>query len=219
MRIDDRHPWELSPSEARALQDRLRGHIIAEDQFSRFRRVAGIDVGFETAGTMARAAVVVLDLPSLKPLDQAVARRPVTFSYRPGLLSFREVPVVLEALKGLQLEPDLLLCDGQGLAHPRRFGLASHLGLLCNLPSIGVAKTRLYGSSREPGPERGAWEPLMAGTEIVGAALRTHPRFKPLFVSVGHRVGLETAIRTVLACTPRYRLPVTTRLAHRLASG
>jgi deoxyribonuclease V len=216
--IRDLHGWAMTAMEARALQVQLRDQVIAEDRLGPVERVAGIDVGFETGGEVARAAVVVLAVPSLQPLDRAMARRPVAFPYMPGLLSFREAPVVLEALEGLRLQPDLLLCDGQGLAHPRRFGLACHLGLLTDLPSIGVAKSHLYGSYREPGPERGAWEPLLAQGNPIGAVLRTRARIKPLFVSVGHRVGLETAIRWVLACTPRYRLPETTRLAHRLAS-
>ncbi len=148
MLIRDLHPWDLRPAEARALQEQLRGQVLAVDRLGSLGRVAGIDVGFDTGGAVARAAVVVLDFPGLRHLDQAVARRAVSFPYVPGLLSFREVPVVLEALEGLRLPPDLLLCDGQGLAHPRRFGLASHLGLLTDLPSIGVAKSHLYGSYR-----------------------------------------------------------------------
>lgn len=213
------HPWDVTPREAVIIQERLRGLVVREDCFSPPRRVAGIDVGFEEMGQVSRAAVVVLAFPSLTLLDQAIARRPTPFPYVPGLLSFREIPVVLDALERLCQQPDLLLCDGQGTAHPRRFGLACHLGLLCDLPSIGVAKTRLTGCYQEPGPDRGAWSPLFADGELIGAVLRTRASVKPLFVSVGHRIGLETAIHTVLTCTPRYRFPETTRLAHRLASG
>ena len=137
----------------------------------------------------------------------------------PGLLSFREVPALLAALEALDQMPDLLLCDGQGLAHPRRFGLACHLGVLSGLPSIGVAKSRLIGEHAEPGLEKGSWVPLLDDGETIGAVLRTRHGVRPLYISIGHRVALETAIAYVLACTPRYRLPETTRLADRLASS
>jgi len=137
----------------------------------------------------------------------------------PGLLSFRELPAVLEAIDRLREPPDLLLCDGQGIAHPRRLGIASHLGLLVDIPSIGVAKTRLCGSHGAVPDQRGAWTPLRADSEIIGAVLRTRPSVKPLYVSPGHRIGLETAIGYVMRCCTRYRLPETTRHAHRLASG
>jgi deoxyribonuclease V len=135
------------------------------------------------------------------------------------LLSFRELPAVLEALEQLREPPDLLLCDGQGIAHPRRLGIASHLGLLVDIPSIGVAKTRLYGTHDEPPNQRGAWTPLLAGGETIGAVLRTRAGVKPLYISSGHRIDLDTAIGYVLGCCTRYRLPETTRHAHRLASG
>lgn len=189
------------------------------DRFSSLHRVAGIDVGFEDEGRVSRAAAVVLELPNLILLDQAIARRPTVFPYIPGLLSFREIPVVLDALDRLRQAPDILICDGQGIAHPRRFGLACHLGLLCDLPSIGVAKSRLIGTYIEPGRDRGAWSHLLVSGECVGAVVRTRSDVKPLFVSIGHRIGLTTAISTLLGCTTRYRLPETTRLAHRLASG
>ena len=188
------------------------------DRLGRVRRVCGIDVGFEADGEITRAAVVVLAFPSLEPLEQAVARRRTSFPYVPGLLSFREIPAVLEALARLAIRPDLLLCDGQGIAHPRRCGLASHTGLATGLPSIGVAKTRLIGEHRAPPGRRGAWTPLIDGGETIGAVLRTRAGVKPLYVSIGHRVSLPTAIRYVMACCTRYRLPETTRLAHHLAS-
>ncbi|HAO32212.1 MAG TPA: deoxyribonuclease V [Candidatus Competibacteraceae bacterium] len=213
------HSWTLSPAEAMALQRELCGRVAAGDRLGPVRRVAGIDVGFEAGGAVARAAVAVLRYPELTLLETAIARRPTEFPYIPGLLSFRELPAVLDALAQLPEPPDLLLCDGQGIAHPRRLGIASHLGLLVDLPSIGVAKTRLHGTSREPPDQRGAWTPLCAGGDIIGAALRTRPGVKPLYISSGHRVSLETAIRYVMACCTRYRLPETTRHAHRLASG
>lgn len=179
----------------------------------------GVDVGFESGGEITRAALVTLSLPDLQLLDRALARQPTRFPYVPGLLSFRELPAILEALEGLERTPELLLCDGQGIAHPRRFGIASHLGLLTGLPSIGVGKSRLVGRYEEPGPDKGDWSPLRDGEEVVGAVLRTRIGVKPIFVSIGHRVSLETAIARVLACTPRFRLPETTRQADRLASG
>ena len=201
------------------MQRELRAHLILTDHLEPVRRVAGVDVGFEAAGTVTRAAVAVLRYPELDVLETAIARRPTTFPYIPGLLSFRELPAVLAALEQLREPPDLLLCDGQGIAHPRRFGIASHLGLLVDIPAIGVAKTRLCGSHDEPPSQRGAWTALRAGTEIIGAVLRSRPGVKPLYVSPGHRVSLATAIEYVMACCTRYRLPETTRHAHRLASG
>ena len=200
------------------MQRELRAHLILEDRLSPVQRVAGVDVGFEAGGTVTRAVVAVLGYPGLELLETTIARRPTTFPYLPGLLSFRELPAVLEALEQLPELPDLLLCDGQGIAHPRRFGLASHLGLLTDIPSIGVAKTRLCGTHEEPPNQRGAWTPLRINHEVIGAALRSRPGVKPLYISPGHRISLETSIQFVMACCTRYRLPETTRHAHRLAS-
>ena len=219
MKIQFPHLWNLSPAEAIALQRELRPHLILEDRLGPVRRVAGVDVGFEAGGTVTRAAVAVLRYPELDVLETAIARRPTTFPYVPGLLSFRELPAVLEALEQLRESPDLLLCDGQGIAHPRRLGIASHLGLLLDLPSIGVAKTRLCGIHEEPPNQRGAWTPLRMDDEVIGAVLRTRPGVKPLYISPGHRISLDTTIQYVMNCCTRYRLPETTRHAHRLASG
>lgn len=206
-------------ADARAEQLSLRTQIIRVNRFSRIRLVAGVDVGFEQNNRVACGAVAVLAFPGLELIDSAVARCPVKFPYIPGYLSFRELPVIRRALNRLHEQPDLLLCDGQGIAHPRRIGLASHLGVVCNLPSIGVAKTRLIGEHIEPGMEKGAWSPLLDKGEVIGAVLRTRAGVKPLFISIGHRVNLQTSIKIVLACCTRYRLPETTRAAHRLASG
>jgi deoxyribonuclease V len=213
-----RHRWDLEPKQAVALQEALAAAVERVDRFGPVRRVAGIDVGFEDAGRLTRAAVVVLDFPSLVPLEQVVARLPTRFPYVPGLLSFREAPAVLEALSRLAQAPDLILYDGQGIAHPRRFGVASHVGLLADLPSIGVAKTRLIGNHVEPAQVRGAWAALADRGETIGAVLRTRAGARPVFVSIGHRIGLDSAIAWVMACTTRFRLPETTRRAHRLAS-
>lgn len=217
MKISRPHAWPESAKEAVALQQRLKDQVVVEDRLGPVRRVAGVDVAFEEGGSMTRAAVVVLALPGLSLVDEAVARRPTRFPYIPGLLSFRETPAVLDALERLKLDPDLLLCDGQGLAHPRRFGIACHLGLIADIPSVGVAKSRLVGAHAEPEDRRGAWTPLLDRGERVGAALRTRPGTQPIYVSVGHRIGLQTAIDYVMGCTTRYRLPETTRQADRLS--
>jgi deoxyribonuclease V len=216
---DQRRDWPTDVAAARTVQEQLSGRVIRSDVLGAVRYVAGVDVGFENQGKTTRAALAVLSFPGLQLHDQAISRSPTRFPYVPGYLSFRELPAVLQALEQLATQPDLLLCDGQGLAHPRRFGLACHLGVVTGLPSIGVAKSRLLGSHREPGPRKGQWTPLLDKGETIGAVLRTRSNVSPLFVSIGHRVSLETAIDYVLRCTTRYRLPETTRWAHRLASG
>lgn len=208
------HRWDLSPAEARDLQEELRGRVIREDRCDEIHRVAGLDVSFDEEKRLARAAVAVLELPDLTVLEQTAAEGPITFPYIPGLFSFREIPPLLAALDKLQTRPDLLLCDGQGWAHPRRFGLACHLGVLLDLPSIGAAKTLLLGRHEPLPPERGSWMPLIDQDEIVGAAVRTQTGVRPVYVSVGHRVSLETAVELVLEMAPRYRLPEPSRRAH-----
>jgi deoxyribonuclease V len=219
LKLHHLHPWDVTPAEAREIQNRLRDKVINQDRFGPIQQVAGVDVGFEDQGKTTRAAIAVLDFPSLELVAQAIARLPTSFPYVPGLLSFREIPAVLAALEKLETLPDLLLCDGQGLAHPRRFGIACHLGVLTDLPAIGVAKTRLIGTHNPVPEEKGSWVPLMDSEEHIGAVLRSRTGTKPLFISAGHRIGLESAIHYVMACTPKYRLPETTRQAHRLASG
>lgn len=219
MKLEHGHPWNVTPAQARAIQERLRGRVEMAENRLAIERVGGVDVGIERARNVTRAAVVVLELEGLTLVDQAVAEVPTSFPYVPGLLSFREIPAILRALADLRILPEVLLCDGQGYAHPRRFGLACHLGVLTGLPSIGVAKSRLIGEHGKVPDRRGAWTPLLDSGEVVGAVLRTRTRVKPLYVSVGHRLNLAAAIELVLQCTPRYRLPETTRLADRLASG
>jgi deoxyribonuclease V len=213
------HEWPTTVGDARAIQEQLRDRVVVSDRFGPVERVAGIDVGFEDDGKVARAAVVVLDFPGLALRAQAIARQPVRFPYVPGYLSFREIPAVLDALAQLRVTPDVILCDGQGIAHPRRLGIASHLGVLLDIPTVGVAKSRLCGRYEEPPAQKGAWTRLRDGAEVIGAVLRTRASAKPLYVSPGHRVSLATAIDLVMRCTTRYRLPETTRAAHRLASG
>lgn len=219
MRIHHQHRWDVSPAEAIAVQRRLSGEVIAVDRFSRIDTVAGVDVGFEEQGAVTRAAVAVLSFPDLTPQEYAAARRPTEFPYIPGLLSFREVPAVLDALRRLRRLPDMLLCDGQGQAHPRRFGIACHLGVLTDLPAIGVAKSRLVGAHAPLAEDKGARQPLHDKDEVIGMVLRTRRGVRPLYISVGHRIALDTAVEYVLRCTTRYRLPETTRAAHKLASG
>ena len=223
------HEWDLSPAQAIALQRALAGAVLRADRFGpggrrAIRRVAGVDAAFADGGRVIRAAAVMLEYPGLVLTDQVLVERPTTFPYVPGLLSFREVPALLEALGQLPAAPDLILCDGHGYAHPRRFGLACHLGLWLDTPTIGVAKSRLTGAHDEPGPAKGdvAW--LLAGKgerprERLGAVLRTRERVKPVFVSAGHRISLRTALALTLACATRYRLPEPTRLADKLSKA
>lgn len=218
MKLHHAHSWDLSPAEARVLQGQLAPLVERRDRLGPLKCVAGVDVGFEDGGRITRAVVSVLSWPDLAPLEDAVARRPTDFPYVPGLLSFRELPAVLEALEQLSTLPDLLLCDGQGIAHPRRLGIAAHLGVLADLPAIGVGKSRLIGVHEDVPEERGAWRALCGGEEVIGAVLRTRARVKPVYVSCGHRVSLKSAIRLVLEAAPRYRLPEPIRRADRLAS-
>lgn len=217
-RIESRD-WPHNAREGIAVQLALRDKVETGNRYGEIRRVAGLDAGFENYGRTVRAAVAVLEYPSLTPVTHAIARRPVEFPYVPGLLSFRETPALLDALAKLDCKPDLLLCDAHGLAHPRRFGLACHVGVLTGMPSIGVAKTLLVGTHAAVPSARGAHRPIRHRGETIGAAVRTRAGVAPVYVSIGHRVSLESAIEFVLACAPRYRLPETTRAAHRLASG
>jgi deoxyribonuclease V len=211
------HPWDLTPRQAADLQRQLATRVECEDRLGTISSVAGIDVGIR--GEVARAAVVVLSMPDLRVVERARAERPVAFPYVPGLLSFRETPVVLDALARLESLPDLLIVDGHGYAHPRRMGIACHIGILLDHPTIGCAKSRLVGSYQEPGPERGSHAWLYDADEVIGAVLRTRTQIKPIYVSVGHRISLQTALTWILRCTPKYRLPQPIREAHRAASA
>jgi deoxyribonuclease V len=207
--------WPRVPAEARLLQERLRGQVVTEDQLGVVQRVAGVDAHYGAGRIWA--AVAVMTLPDLATVESARADRPLAFPYVPGLLSFREAPAILDAMHRLSKKPDLLLVDGQGLAHPRRFGLACHLGVLGDMPTIGVAKSRLVGTYQEPGIERGAWSELVDRGETIGAVLRTRSAVQPVFVSIGHRISLKTAIDLVLRCTGRFRLPEPIRAADTLS--
>ena len=211
------HAWDVSPSEAVTIQKELRVQLLTDNCVGRVRIVAGVDVGLRKG--IARAAIVVLGYPDLNPLEQATAQRQVEFPYVPGLLSFREGPVILDALSKLKNEPDVLIFDGQGIAHPRRMGLATHIGILLDHPTIGCAKSRLCGEYEEPGASKGDWSPLLREGEVIGAVVRTRASVSPVYVSIGHKVDLEQAIHYVLNCCKAYRLPETTRWAHRVAGG
>jgi deoxyribonuclease V len=219
MRLAISHSWDLTVGDAKALQADLAEKVICETTFDPegVQTVAGVDVGFR--GGSARAAVVVLGLPGLEPVDCALAELPVTFPYVPGLLALREGPSVIAALEKIRAWPDLILFDAQGLAHPRRLGLASHLGVILDQPCIGCAKSRLVGVHEEPGNAVGDWVPLEDEGQTVGAVVRSRAGVKPLYVSIGHRIDLPTAIEFVLRSCRGYRLPETTRYAHRVASG
>ncbi|GAA1080016.1 endonuclease V [Kitasatospora arboriphila] len=209
--------WPVEEAEALAVQKRLRPLVSATGPAPAVGSlVAGVDVAYDDERGVVAAAAVLLDYGTLEVVDESTAVGPVAFPYLPGLLAFRELPAVLEALAALQHEPDLVVCDGYGLAHPRRLGLASHLGVHTGLRTIGVAKTPFTFTHQAPGPERGAWSPLMDAGEEVGRAVRTRQGVKPVFVSVGHRIGLAEAVETTLALTPSFRLPETTRRADSL---
>ncbi len=209
--------WNISEREALAIQEKLAGKVITENRLNKVRTVAGIDMGF--FGDHGRAAIAVLTFPELELCEQAVFEGPVTFPYIPGLFSFREGPMAMEALNRLSAPPDLLIFDGQGTAHPRRIGIASHIGILTGIPSVGCAKTRLCGEHEEPDSLRGSYSLLKENNETIGAVVRTQNNVKPVYVSPGHLVDLETSVEYVLACCIRYRLPETTRMAHRIAEN
>jgi deoxyribonuclease V len=213
------HGWQVTVAEAQEIQQRLAPQVSRSNKVDAPRLVAGVDISSPDRYGMAKGAVVVLSLPDLTLVEGSVVERRVTFPYVPGLLSFRETSLVVAACEELALTPDLFIADGQGIAHPRRFGLASHLGLVLDIPTIGCAKSILCGRHGELGLEPGSYAPLFDGNEVIGAALRTKQGTKPVYVSIGHRVDLEAAIHWVLACCCGYRLPEPTRLAHIAAAG
>lgn len=217
--FDQLHPWKLEPKEAVRLQNLLRDKVVPRGELRGLRWVAGVDVAYRRGENMARAAAVVCSWPEMEMVEERVINRRIDFPYVPGLLSFREAPPALEALSGLEHPFDCLLVDGQGLAHPRRFGLACHLGLWLDRPSIGCAKSRLYGALESPpGPMKGSFEALKDEEgSTVGLALTTRDRCAPLYVSIGHKVSLERAAEIVLGCCRGTKHPEPLRLADRLS--
>jgi deoxyribonuclease V len=212
------HAWDLSPKEAARVQAKLRELIVLNWDERQVKSIAGVDVS--VSKETARCAIVVLAFPELTPLEGVTADMPLVFPYIPGLLSFREGPSVLAAWNRLKIKPDLLMFDGQGIAHPRGVGIASQMGLWLDHPTIGVAKSRLYGRHAEPGPKRGDRTELLGKDgDVIGSVLRTKDNVKPLYISPGHLMDVEYATKFTLACDGGYRLPETTRWAHRAAGG
>jgi deoxyribonuclease V len=213
------HGWQVTVAEAKEIQRVLADQVIRRNDLEIPKLIAGVDISREDCDGKARGSVVVIDFPGLVPVEQNVAIREIKFPYVPGLLSFREVPLILAACEGLTVTPDLFIADGQGIAHPRRLGLASHLGLVMGTPTIGCAKSILCGRYGDLGEEPGDYAQLFHKGEVIGVALRTKRGVNPIYVSIGHRVDLKTSIQLVMACLRGYRLPQPTRLAHLAAAG
>ena len=219
MKVNSLHSWQVSPAQALDLQLRLASQVCRSNEVASHRFIAGVDISVNRAQGMATGAVVVLNYPELRVVETKVVTGKVDFPYVPGLLSFREAPLTLAVCERLSVTPDLILVDGQGIAHPRRFGLASHLGLFLDTPTIGCAKSRLCGSHQTPGWKPGSYAEVVDGEETIGAALRTKLGTKPIYVSIGHKVDLQAAIDWVMKCCRGYRIPEPTRLAHLAAGG
>ncbi len=219
MEIRELHAWDVPPGEAVQIQEQLRARVHLGGRLKGVRYVAGADVSASRRSQRIWAGVVVMRYPGLTKVEERWAEGETTFPYIPGLLSFREIPIILEALRQIRICPDVLLCDGQGRAHPRGLGLASHLGLLVNRPTIGCAKSRLVGTFSSMGREKGDRASLIYREEVVGKVLRTRAGVKPLFVSPGNRIGMEESIRIVLHCCPKFRIPEPIRQAHLLANA
>jgi deoxyribonuclease V len=207
------HNWDINEHEALALQQQLAPKVIREDKFNPVDFIAGVDVAYAKESNKLVAAVVIFNADTLEVIETVTAEDQARFPYIPGLFSFRELPSLIKAFTKLQHTPDLIVCDGQGYAHPRRFGLACHLGVILDVPTIGCGKSRLLGSHDEPPMERGAITPLIDNDEVIGNVLRTQTGINPIYVSIGHRISLPTATDWVLKLSPKYRLPETTRQA------
>jgi deoxyribonuclease V len=216
--INFSHPWVKTVGEAKLIQAQLRDKVIDADELGEVRYVAGVDIGFKNNYTISQAAIAILTYPELELVEQAIACIPTAFPYVPGYLSFREIPAILAAFPQIKTVPDLILCDGQGYAHPRRLGLACHLGILLDIPTIGVAKSLLIGKHEDVALEKGSWQPLLDKDETIGVVLRSRTKVKPIYISIGHKISLPTAINYVMGCLTKYRLPETTRWADKLAS-
>jgi len=219
VKVERLHSWQVSTAQALEIQQGLAGQVSRSNEVSTPNFIAGVDISAEKAQGMARGAVVVLSYPELRPVETQVVEAELNFPYIPGFLSFRESPIILAACEKVTVTPDLILVDGQGIAHPRRMGLASHLGLLLNTPTIGCAKSLLCGRHEMPDEEPGSFAEIIDWGETIGAALRTKTGTKPIYVSIGHKIDLQTAIHWVLECCRGYRLPEPTRLAHLAAEG
>lgn len=219
MKTKTLHNWKINVEQAKEIQRQLALKILRSGEVVSPKYIAGVDIASGKAGGTARAAVVVLSYPGLQLVELEVAQGKLELPYIPGLLSFRESPLILAALSKIKISPDIIMVDGQGIAHPRRLGIASHLGLLLDTPTIGCAKSRLCGSSIMPGDEPGSYEEITDNGEIIGATLRTKTGVKPLYISTGHKINLENAVYWIMKCCRGYRLPEPTRLAHLAAGG
>mgnify|MGYP001099489395 CR=1 FL=1 len=219
MKVNKLHGWQVSTKQAREIQLSLAGKVATRNELSNPRLIAGVDISPINSEGIARGATVVLSYPELNVVEIKTSEGKLSLPYIPGLLSFRECPLILAACQKLGNTPDLILVDGQGIAHPRRFGLASHLGLFLDIPTIGCAKSILCGRHKPLGVEVGSYAELIDDEEIIGAALRTKLRIKPIYVSIGHKIDLASALHWVMNCCRGYRLPEPTRLAHLAAGG
>jgi len=215
MKYQDLHPWNVTAKEAMKIQMDLRKRIELHDSFDEIRIIAGADVSFNKDKNEVYGGVILYSFPELKEIERKSAIKEVTFPYIPGLLAFREAPVLLEVFASLKREPDAIMFDGQGFAHFRRMGIATHMGILLNKPAIGCAKSRLIGTFEEPGKDIGCYSPLVDGGETIGVVLRTKIQIQPIFVSQGNKISLKTCIEIVLNCLDGYRIPKPTREADR----
>jgi deoxyribonuclease V len=219
MEVKHLHNWDVSTKKAVEIQKKLAAQIDVGDGIGTPSLIAGVDVSGANEERIAKAAIVMLEYPDLNVIDTVTIEAEVNFPYVPGLLSFREMPLLIKVLEKLDAVPDLVLVDGQGIAHPRRLGLASHLGLFLDIPTIGCAKSRLIGTHGELPDNAKTWTELFDGNEVIGAAVRTKIKTNPLYISVGHKISLPKAIYWTLQCCKKHRLPEPTRLAHQAASG
>ncbi|OQY16275.1 MAG: endonuclease V [Desulfobacterium sp. 4572_20] len=219
MDISDLHPWDVTYKEAVKIQKELKDKVVLKNIDKRIRYVAGLDVSYAKGSNIMWAGVVVLDFPALNKTEERWSQKKVCFPYIPGLLSFREIPALLEALRKIEIKPDLILCDGQGIAHPRGLGLASHLGIILNKPTIGCAKSRLLGTYNQVGERKGDYAYLTYNNRVIGAVVRTRSKVKPIFVSPGYGIMLTDCIRFVLETCSTYRIPEPTRQAHLLVNS
>lgn len=219
MKIIQRHSWQVTTAEAKAIQLELASQVKRVGVITDPRYIAGVDISVNRFSKTGTGAVVVLSYPGLQVVEAQVVTDRIAFPYVPGLLSYREAPLILAAFEKIKIKPDIVMVDGQGIAHPRRFGIASHLGLILGIPTIGCAKSRLCGEHEIPGTQTGSFAELKDNGEVIGAVLRTRENVKPLYISIGHLIDLPAAIKWVLACCRGYRLPEPTRLAHQAAGG
>ena len=217
MRIERLHPWNVTPAEAVEIQMDLKERISPVDDFDKIEQVGGVDVTYKKGSTKATAAVVVLSFPGLAVLETQVVEGEVSFPYIPGLFSFREIPLLIPALEKLKTIPQVILVDGQGIAHPQRMGLAAHLGILLDIPTIGCAKSRFIGTHEKPAKEKGACSYLYDHDEVIGAVVRTRTNISPVYVSIGHKISLSTAVELALKSTTKFRIPEPLRTAHQMS--